>query len=93
MKNSLRWQLATITLIVSLFLAPSSKATHLMGADLTYECLGGNTYRVTLSLYRDCIGIAAPSSAHISLTSSCAPSSVLVVYPRPGTGQEVTPSC
>ncbi|MFM9027128.1 MAG: PKD domain-containing protein, partial [Bacteroidota bacterium] len=93
MKNSLRWQLATITLIVSLFLAPSSKATHLMGADLTYECLGGNTYRVTLSLYRDCIGIAAPSSANISITSSCAPSSVLVVYPRPGTGQEVTPSC
>lgn len=29
-------------------------ATHIVGGSLTYEHLGGSTYRVTLKLYRDC---------------------------------------
>ncbi|MBL0343143.1 MAG: hypothetical protein IPP71_21105 [Bacteroidetes bacterium] len=37
-------------------------ASHAMGADLTYECMGGNTYKMRVSFYRDCIGIAAPTS-------------------------------
>lgn len=31
-----------------------SKATHIVGGSLTYEQLGGSTYRITLKLYRDC---------------------------------------
>ncbi len=47
-------------------------ASHAMGADLTYECLGGNDYKVTLKFYRDCEGIAAPASATIDINSvSC----------------------
>lgn len=70
------------------------KASHTMGADLTYQCLGGNTYRVTLSFYRDCIGIAAPSAPFVNVSSaSCGQTIGVTCYPRPGTGQEVTPSC
>lgn len=49
-------------------------ATHAVGADLTYTCLGGNTYEVTLRFYRDCGGVAAPSNPSISISgsSSCA---------------------
>lgn len=34
------------------------RAEHLPGGSITYECLGGNTYTVTLTLYRECSGEA-----------------------------------
>ncbi|MBP6334135.1 MAG: PKD domain-containing protein [Bacteroidia bacterium] len=83
-----------IALMMMAVFANSGKASHTMGADLTYECLGGNTYRVTVSFYRDCIGIPAPANPYVSIISpSCGQSLGVTVYPRPGTGQEVTPSC
>ncbi|MFK7799211.1 MAG: T9SS type B sorting domain-containing protein [Aureispira sp.] len=35
-----------------------AQASHLAGADLTYQCVGNNRYVVTLTLYRDCQGIS-----------------------------------
>ncbi len=71
-----------------------SYASHAMGADLTYTCLGGNTYRIRLSFYRDCIGINAPTSAYITITSaSCGQSLGVTCYPIPGTGVQITPLC
>jgi gliding motility-associated-like protein len=32
----------------------SSEASHIIGSDFTYQCLGNDTYRFTLSIYRDC---------------------------------------
>src|SRR5690554_4538553 len=29
-------------------------ATHIVGGEMYYDCLGGNQYRITLKLYRDC---------------------------------------
>ncbi|HIA37882.1 MAG TPA: T9SS type B sorting domain-containing protein [Flavobacteriales bacterium] len=47
-------------------------ASHSMGVDLTYICLGGGQYVFTISFYRDCSGISAPNVANISLVSpSC----------------------
>ncbi len=69
-------------------------ASHSMGADLTYTCMGGNTYKVTLTFYRDCIGIAAPVNPFVTINSaSCGQSLGVTCYKRPGTGQEVTPAC
>lgn len=31
------------------------EATHIVGGEIAYECLGNNEYRITLDLYRDCI--------------------------------------
>src|SRR5688572_20804337 len=31
------------------------QATHIVGGDLTYQCLGGNRYRITLTVRRDCL--------------------------------------
>lgn len=31
------------------------RASHIAGGELTYQCLGGNQYRVTLKFYRDCL--------------------------------------
>ncbi|MBI1220988.1 MAG: PKD domain-containing protein [Bacteroidetes bacterium] len=32
-------------------------ATHVMGTDFAYECLGNGKYRIIINLYRDCNGI------------------------------------
>lgn len=37
-----------------------AKATHIVGGEIYYDCLGGNVYRITLKVYRDCINGVAP---------------------------------
>ncbi len=47
-------------------------ATHSMGLDLTYECLGGDTFALQLTFYRDCDGVAAPTNPDVTISSvSC----------------------
>jgi len=48
-----------------------AEASHVAGADITYECLGGDTYRIMLNIFRDCSGIAAPSTAAVNIRSTC----------------------
>ena len=72
-----------------------ANASHFAGADLTYTCLGGNTYLITYSFYRDCSGISAPSS--INITFNCSSNSAFnfnsTLQRIAGTGQEITPGC
>lgn len=83
-----------VSFLLTLTSVNKTHASHAMGADLTYECLGGNTYKLRLSFYRDCIGINAPTNVFINITSqSCGQSLGVTCYPIPGTGQEVTPIC
>ncbi|MCC7027825.1 MAG: hypothetical protein IT265_12760, partial [Saprospiraceae bacterium] len=32
-----------------------ARATHIVGGDMAYRCLGNNDYEITLTLRRDCI--------------------------------------
>ena len=83
-----------VLLLAFFFSAGSVSASHSQGADLTYECLGGNQYRVTLSFYRDCAGVAAPNAAIITVSSAmCGQNFTINLNPLPGTGQEVSPIC
>lgn len=48
-------------------------ATHLMGGDIMFECLGDNEYRIILKLYRDCSGVSMDLNeplGYIPLTAS-----------------------
>ncbi|MBI3509386.1 MAG: PKD domain-containing protein [Bacteroidetes bacterium] len=45
-----RFTLLCAALLFALF----ANATHIVGGSLTYEHLGGSTYRITLKMYRDC---------------------------------------
>src|SRR6187431_921707 len=78
-----------------LFLIPQkSFATHSMGADISYECLGNNTYNLRVSFYRDCSGIDAPMAVDVDIQSlSCNIDTFAILHPIPGTGQEITPLC
>ncbi len=52
----------TILLSIILFIYSHTNAAHIIGGEVTYECLGfnqatnSNNYRVTLSMYRDATG-------------------------------------
>src|SRR5690606_12389970 len=83
-----------VSLLVTLMFCKQSLATHSMGADLTYECVGGNNYKIRVSFYRDCIGINAPGYVDVKVSSaSCGQSFNKRLYPIPGTGVEISPLC
>ncbi|MBT5699418.1 MAG: hypothetical protein HOJ12_05430, partial [Flavobacteriales bacterium] len=52
-------------LLLTCVYSVDSFSSHAAGMDLTYECIGGNTYRVTLKFYRECSGVDAPSGIWI----------------------------
>ncbi|WCL82166.1 gliding motility-associated C-terminal domain-containing protein [Saprospira sp. CCB-QB6] len=68
------------------------KATHFMGFDLTYSCVGPNQYLVTLKAYRDCDGASLGSSFNINYQStSCGVSGSLSLSRISAT--DITPLC
>lgn len=55
MKELVRRLILLITIAATASLMPKkASATHLVGSDISYTCLGGNTYRIDLTFYRDC---------------------------------------
>ena len=70
MKNV--FKLLLIFSFVLVFSPKQSQATHVVGADLTYFWVGGNTYQLKLYFYRDCGGVGAPSSITLNANApSC----------------------
>ncbi len=56
-----------VFLFLWILLASNSKATHIVGADLYYTCLGNHLYEITLKMFRDCKAGEAPYDRPISL--------------------------
>ncbi len=51
-----------ITILMSVVMALTTfetVANHVLGGNITYECLGGNSYQITLHVYKDCFGSTA----------------------------------
>ena len=72
----------------------TAKASHSEGADITYKCLGGNQYELTVSFYRDCHGVNAPTAATVNCSSPSTNQNFnLNLQPVPGTGQEISLVC
>ncbi|MFL5763765.1 MAG: gliding motility-associated C-terminal domain-containing protein [Bacteroidia bacterium] len=58
----------SILLIVCIVLfSQKSNASHLMGGEITWDCVGGGQYVFTLKLYRDCNGIPPPPVVSLSV--------------------------
>ena len=59
-----------LAFLAIVFTPQSSKASHMAGADITYEWTGNpNEFIVRLKFYRDCLGITAPTSVTICYSS------------------------
>ncbi len=81
--------------LIMIFSAQNIFASHFAGADLTYTNIGGNSYKVSLSFYRDCSGIAAPTS--VIIYAECASNTnfnfTFGLSLLSGSGQEITNVC
>ncbi|QQS27569.1 MAG: gliding motility-associated C-terminal domain-containing protein [Sphingobacteriales bacterium] len=90
-----------ILLFIILLLSSNDlRASHAMGADLTYGCLGSNQYLIILKFFRDCNGITPAGSYSISYSSAqCGVSGNItlgLVPPIPPLAynpQDITPLC
>ncbi len=63
------------------FAFEKANATHIMGSDISYRCLGGNYYQIIVTAYRDCSGVSAPTSISVDVTSSnplCTPTTPII---------------
>jgi gliding motility-associated-like protein len=50
----------------------SSRATHIAGGNIAYSCTGNpNEFLVTLTLFRDCSGVSAPTNPNIVFSNDC----------------------
>jgi len=77
--------------ILNLFAVSSVRASHVAGGEITYRWVSGNTYHIVFTLYRDCHGIAAPTSLQVVLYSSCGDNITATATLVPGTGTLISP--
>ena len=69
------------------------KASHSMGGELTYECLGNNQYLFTYTLYRDCFGIVPLNTLDIVYYSSCYPNGYTIDLNQVGAPVQIGTVC
>lgn len=60
------------TFLLSTLLSFAAWASHVPGGNITYECLGGNQYAITLTLFEDC-GSAFETAANetVQISNDC----------------------
>lgn len=58
---------AVLLALIPMLNATQMRADHFSGASISYQCLGGNQYRISLDLFLDCAGVAiTPHSLNFS---------------------------
>src|SRR5690242_1547418 len=82
-----------LSLAFILGISVQSYATHIMGSDISYRCLGGNNYRIVVTLYRDCSGIPVPNSISVSVQSACGDTIITCNQDVNLSGAEVSQLC
>ena len=91
--------------IIFLGFTNTAHADHIMGADITYTCLGSNTYSLQLKIFRDCSGIPMGNSISVDIFSPTCGSQFVSLnlvpsHSSPGNGRPngfdgvvITPTC
>ncbi|MGB0885367.1 MAG: hypothetical protein ACPGR5_03000, partial [Chitinophagales bacterium] len=80
------------SLLILIFFVNDVNATHFLGSEITYECIGSNIYTVSATIYRDC-GInnaPLPNSLNLNYASSCGSGNVNLTRMSL---VDITPSC
>lgn len=87
-------KIISFTLAFTLLLALNVKASHIAGAEITYNCLGNNLYQINLKLYWDCTNGYDPGDPQtINLTSTCGGSLTLNVHQTNPGGTDISQLC
>jgi gliding motility-associated-like protein len=92
--RKLTWA-ALLPMVFLLFGTQSAEASHIVGGDVYYTCLGPNTYEITFALYRDCDGISMPTSLSVTANAPNCGTSLPNITFNQGLrfGDEITPVC
>lgn len=77
-----KFSICLFLLMVAFFI--NAKATHIVGGEMTYRCLGNNVYQVRLDIYQDCLtgdptAISQDNPAYITIYTGDG-----LLYPFPG---------
>jgi len=84
--------LSSLVFFLLLFCNPTF-ATHGVGAEITYSCIGPGQYTVELTFYRDCDGISAPGDVSVAYSSSTCGVNSSITLGQIVSGVDVTPLC
>jgi gliding motility-associated-like protein len=76
-----------------LFFTENSYATHLLGSEITYECVGPNRYRVRLKVYQDCAGMTPGSTMSLRYRSATCNVNTTITLNQVGLAIDITPLC
>ena len=84
-------KLKFLLLIAAISLLSSVKvnATHVMGSDIQWECVGKDSFKIIVTVYRDCNGVPLGRTP-INVSSNCG--SARLTTQMSG-GQDITPVC
>jgi hypothetical protein len=70
MRNQLQL-IKTLTFVALMFFSfGKANASHFMGGDITYVCIGPNQYSIVAKLYRDCNGIGLGNTINVNIASA-----------------------
>ena len=89
--NSL-YKTLLLSMLALLMLAPRSEASHISGGDMSYTCIGQDSFLLRLALFRDCSGITMSTNQTVTLTSTCGGSITVTLnnVPNTSTGNAYT---
>lgn len=82
-----------ITLLTILLSNYNTQAIQSPGAELTYQCMGGNSYRINFILYRDCSAIVPTDSQLVMITSSCFSDTSIYIHANSSGPTQMVTSC
>ncbi len=69
-----------------------SKASHIVGGEMIYECLGNNEYLITLKVYRDCFNGTAAYDNPTNVFIFDANGNIVATLPIPFPGSDTLPN-
>ncbi len=80
--------------VLGLFKPFSASATHVMGCDITWKCLGDDSFQIIVHAFRDCNGIMLDGTGLTYQTTgdTCA-SNPVNASPKVCCGTDITPVC
>jgi hypothetical protein len=69
--------------LILFFFSVNARASHYMGGEITWQCLGNGNYRFIMKLYRECQGILYNSSDSLVISNYPGLTSIIMTL-RPG---------
>ncbi|MBN4072092.1 gliding motility-associated C-terminal domain-containing protein [Flavobacteriales bacterium AH-315-E23] len=82
-----------VLMLLNPALINEARASHGVGSELTYECLGGNNYEFSLYFYRDCGGIGMGASQDITIASAFCAFTGTLTLSQVGAAEDISPLC